>query len=664
MIDRETEEQDLAGEDRFRGLVENAPDMIYRFRVDPPGYEYVNPAALGLTGYPPESFYADPELMYQLTVPEDRERLREAWHRPLPAGAALQVQLVRSGGGQVWTEHRIVPVHAPDGQLIAVEGIARDISARKRAEEEVRLFQEAAVAISQSRDLHSALQVVLQAVCHVTGWAFGQAWLPAEDGQRLLCGPCWSSQPDRVKPFRQRCLHFSPAPGTGLLGLAWQSGRPLWSPDVSEEVDFPRAQIAREVGFKAAMAIPVLGGDQVVAIAEFYLFERREEDERLVGVVSAVAAQLGGAILRRRMEEELQVAVASREHMMTELERQNRQLQALIQHMAEGVVAVDAAARALLVNPAATSLLGLPGPFGHQPLDQLGFPGDLVAAITAAARSASPGLDEVRFTCGGAEIRALISPMIGEGHAGYGAVALLQDVTMENQLRRLRENFVANVSHELRGPLAALSAGVEAMHDGLIRPDAQPRYFKAMLSEIGRLRRLTNDLLELSRLDAGTIRIPVEEFDLAPLADGLGEKWGPRAATTGITLVIDCPHVRIMGNIDRVEEVLTNFLDNAFRYTPAGGSIRLFARSEGEMVRVGVVDTGIGIPREHLPHIWERFYKTDPARTRTLEGGTGLGLSICKQFVELMGGEVAVRSELGAGSCFSFTLVAARSQAD
>ncbi|MFZ5814825.1 MAG: ATP-binding protein [Bacillota bacterium] len=658
---REAQERLHASEERFRRLAENAPDIIYRYRHRPePGFEYVSPAATRLTGLAAEAFYRDPEAMHRLTHPEDRARLAAALANPHPPADPVEVRWVGPDGRLIWTEHRIVPVWDEAGMLVAVEGIARDISQRKRAEDEVRLLQLATVAVSESPDVYGALQVVVQEVCRATGWAFGQAWVPNPAGEVLLCGPAWTSVgEERVAPFRQASLAFQPARGVGLLGRTWATQRPVWVRDVTSE-NFPRASIAREVGFKAAMAVPVLGAGEVVAICEFYLFESREEDERLLGVVSAVATQLGGVILRKRMEEELQAAVRFREGMMAELERRNQQLQALILHMAEGVVAVSEEGQVMLVNPAATSLLGQPGPFEGQMLTDLGFPERLVQAIREACSSGEPGTVESRFSCGGTEIRALVSPMIREAGRTLGAVALLQDVTVEDQLKRLRENFVANVSHELRGPLAALSAGVEAMHDGLIPQEARHRYLKAMLAEIGRLRRLTDSLLDLSRIDAGTLQIAVEEFDLAPLAEGLVETWRPRAEGLGIQLELDCPHLRVIGNMDRVEEVLANFLDNAVRHTGVGGRVRLSAAREGEMVRVSVTDTGVGIEPEHLPHIWDRFYKADPARTRHPDRGTGLGLSICKQLVELMGGEVAVRSERGTGSTFSFTLVAAR----
>ncbi|MGE5673847.1 MAG: ATP-binding protein [Mycobacterium leprae] len=335
---------------------------------------------------------------------------------------------------------------------------------------------------------------------------------------------------------------------------------------------------------------------------------------------------------------------------------EKQRIQSLIQDMAEGVVAVDEANRLLLANPAAERMLGLAlGQSGPTPTE-VGLPEPLSDGLTRGAAPQQPEHSVIQFTCNGAELRAMVSPVISPGGRLGGAVALLQDVTMEAQLQKLRQNFVANVSHELRGPLSALSAGVEAMHDGVIPEESRPRYLKAMLSEIERLRRLVNDLLELTRLDSGVLKILREEFDIRPLLEGIEEKWLPRVESLGVTLKVESPDLRVMANYDRIEEILTNFLDNALRFTEAGGVIRVWAKSEGAMVRVGVTDTGVGIGKEHLAHIWDRFYKVDPARTRTKGSGTGMGLAIVKQLVEILGGEVDVQSEPGKGSTFSFTV--------
>lgn len=360
------------------------------------------------------------------------------------------------------------------------------------------------------------------------------------------------------------------------------------------------------------------------------------------------------------LAEALRSAAAQLQAAFDDLVEEKQRVHLLIQEMAEGVVAVDERRALLLVNPQAGRLLGLPGPFAGLPLEAAGLPPELSAAFGRALDPQAPVAGQVQFRCGGLEVEGHVTPVITAARKLAGAVAVMQDVTAESQLRRMRENFVANVSHELRGPLASLSAGVEAMHDGLVREEARPRYLKAMLSEIGRLRRLVDELLDLSRLDAGMMQIPQEEFDLSPLCEGLAEKWEPRCNAGGIRLVNDVPRLRVVANYDRIEEILSNFLDNAVRFTPPGGTIRLFAFSEGEMIRLGVADTGVGIAPEHLPHLWDRFYKVDPARTRTSGVGTGLGLSIVKQLVERLGGEVAVSSAVGRGSTFSFTLVAAR----
>jgi signal transduction histidine kinase len=331
----------------------------------------------------------------------------------------------------------------------------------------------------------------------------------------------------------------------------------------------------------------------------------------------------------------------------------------VIADMAEGVIAIDEDRRVLLVNPAAGRALGLPGPFVGLPLGAAGFPAPLAEALEQVADPTGPGQRQLQFACGGEELHARISRVGTQPEQPCVAVALLQNVTTETQLRRLRENFVANVSHELRGPLASLSAGVEAMHDGMIPEAARPRFLSSILAEIARLRRLVDDLLELSRLDAGTVEIAQEEFDLQPLCEGLADIWEPRISAAGLMLKVECPHLRVVANYDKVEEVLANFLENAIRFTEGGGVIRIFARPEGDFVRAGVADMGVGITKEHLAHIWDRFYKVDPARTRTRDAGTGLGLAIVKQLVERLGGEVAVQSEPGEGSVFSFTLVAA-----
>jgi len=337
-------------------------------------------------------------------------------------------------------------------------------------------------------------------------------------------------------------------------------------------------------------------------------------------------------------------------------ESQESKLQSVVRHTAEGVVAVDEDRRILMVNTTARRFLGLAGDSESRLMEDAGLPLPLVDMLQRATDPDIHEAERVDFSVAAREYTAAVSPVVSVRGRRYGAIALLSDITAEVQYRRLQESFVANASHELRGPLTTLSATLEAMSDGLIAEPDRPRYLRSMLTEMERLRRLTHEISEMSRLDAGVEQLESESVDVGPLLAELRDKWLFRCASRGLSLVVDPGSETVRADWGRVVQVLTNLIENAVRYTPGSGSIRLSARREGNWVRVSVTDTGQGIEQEHLPHVWERFYKVDKARTLTSESGTGLGLAIVKRLVERMGGEVHVESAPEHGSVFSFTL--------
>jgi PAS domain S-box-containing protein len=324
-------------------------------------------------------------------------------------------------------------------------------------------------------------------------------------------------------------------------------------------------------------------------------------------------------------------------------ESRDLKLQTLVAHMAEGIIAVDNAGRILLANATAHQLLGLDSPMEGLPLAQTELPGPVREALDQASEPEGPGAFRLLLPRGQLELEVYVSPVATE-FGRYGALALLKDATRELQLQRLQNSFVANVSHELRGPLASVSAVVEAFRDGLIAEPARERYLSSIIAEIRRLRRLTDQLLELSKLDAGMARLKPSEFSLSELCEGLGELWRYQCANAGVQLTVESPPVHLVADRDAVEQVLINLLENAVRFTPSGGAVSLVARVDRDRVRIAVVDSGAGIPAEHIPYIWEPFYKADQARTLKPNSGTGLGLSISKRLVEQMGGEIRVES--------------------
>jgi signal transduction histidine kinase len=199
-----------------------------------------------------------------------------------------------------------------------------------KAVEELRLLQALTIALDKCESLSSALEIVLREVCKATGWALGGAWLPSPDGSVLQIGPVWHIDSERLRSFADASSNYSFRPGRGLPGRVWSSGRPAWVTDVRRDLNFPRRQLARRAGIKAGFAIPVLAPNETLAVIEFYVFEQRKEDKRLIQLVSAVAAQLGEIIQRRVAEEALKRS-------RYELEAETRERQRVARELHDGV---------------------------------------------------------------------------------------------------------------------------------------------------------------------------------------------------------------------------------------------------------------------------------------------------------------------------------------
>ena len=223
------------------------------------------------------------------------------------------------------------------------------------------------------------------------------------------------------------------------------------------------------------------------------------------------------------------------------------------------------------------------------------------------------------------------------------------------QVERLRRDLVANVSHELKTPISALRAHLENLLDGVERPDRET--IEVMLRQSERLGRLVEQLLDLSRLESGDIPLDLGAVHLGPLVERVRAEVTVAAGERDVALEVDIPPdlAPVLGDRERIHQVLFNLLDNAVRFASAGGSVRVTARGAGERCEVRVSDTGPGIPPEHLPFVFERFYRADPARARE-DGGTGIGLAIARSIVEAHGGSIRAESEVGSGTTFTFDL--------
>jgi len=243
---------------------------------------------------------------------------------------------------------------------------------------------------------------------------------------------------------------------------------------------------------------------------------------------------------------------------------------------------------------------------------------------------------------------------------GEGEIAALSQAfnSMASDLEhaeQLRRNMVADVAHELRTPLSNIQGYLEAIRDGVIKPDGTT--INSLNEEAALLSRLVNELQELSLAEAGELKLVYQAEDITSLVKEAVTPWQPQLTAKKISLSLDLPDNLPLVNIDwqRVNQVLHNLLENAVAYTHEGGTINVAAAKQGNWVEVSVSDTGDGIPVGDLPHIFERFYRVDKSRARAT-GGSGLGLTIAKRLVEAHGGKITVQSKLGKGSLFLFTL--------
>jgi two-component system phosphate regulon sensor histidine kinase PhoR len=512
----------------------------------------------------------------------------------------------------------------------------------------------------------------------------GQAALIRSDGQSLAeSGPAWkvdlkdaevqqalstgqgralrhsSNEPDRDVLYYAVSLPAPPqastAPGATSTTYILRLALPL--PDVDQQFAAMRRPVwtAFLILFASAITLSLLDlrstSRRIRSLKEFAA-------RMAAGDFRPLNAAPDGSALER-LAVALNQSAASLNASISMLTDERNRSAAILGSMIEGVAVISADERIIFSNAAFSRILGLDEV--HQiegrPLLEVARQSDLLAAIKMALSGQEQVTSELAVgTVRPRSFAVTAAPVQASSHKG--AVLVLHEITDLRRLERVRQDFVANVSHEFRTPLTAIQGFAETLLSGALEDPANRRRFVEIIREHAtRLARLTEDLLKLSRIEAGQLKLEFRPVSVAPLIESCVEtahlKAVPRQLALRVSLPEALPPVR--GDSNSLQEVLQNLLDNALQYTPAGGNIDVSAACSDGRVIVTVADTGIGIPQVEQERIFERFYRVDAARSREA-GGTGLGLSIARHIMEAHGGTLWVESAVGEGSRFHFSI--------
>ena len=434
----------------------------------------------------------------------------------------------------------------------------------------------------------------------------------------------------------------------GVIGTA-RAAVPL----VELDSAIGQMQTSLTAGALLALAVAVVIALTAAQLASRKLLELASVARRMAGGDLAARTRISGTDEIAALGMALDQLADSLSLSMGELRGERDLLTGILSSMNEGVLVVGADGRIVLTNPALRAMLFVgPDAIGRSVL-QVVRNADLNQLLAGAARGDEA---EVEVGLAGLMRRRVLVRAVQLRDSPGGVLAVFVDVTELRRLEAVRRDFVANASHELRSPLTTVRAAAETLRTVENDPKAAARFIELIERNAERLGNLIDDLLELSRIESREVNLQLEPLELPAVVDRTVLQHTHRAQIKRVALKQDVsgtPPVRA----DRraLEHVLGNLVDNALKYCPDGASVGISARSEGDVVRIKVADSGPGIPPEHLPRLFERFYRVDAGRSREL-GGTGLGLSIVKHLVEAMGGAVSVESRVGGGSTFSFTL--------
>jgi two-component system phosphate regulon sensor histidine kinase PhoR len=438
-------------------------------------------------------------------------------------------------------------------------------------------------------------------------------------------------------------------------------------------ISVPTSQIQNRVSqLERALFLIMLVTSAIAVILAALIAESTSRPlRRLTQAVTLFAGREAGEIsigdsVYRTREDEIGRLTRAFNHMADRLRSQIQALEtergksaAVLKEMTDGVVIVNEQGQIQLINPAAEAMFNTTEQeaLGHSMAEVLRHH-QLVELWRQCQDTGETQLASMEISTQGLYLQGIATPL---GEALPGNILLLfQNLTRQRFLETVRRDFISNISHELRTPLASLKALTETLQEGALDdPPAAQRFIKRIEIEVDALTQMVSELLELSRIESGRIPLRLQPTSPAEILHSAVERLQAQSKRAGLNVEVNCQTdlPDVLADPDRLEQVLVNLLHNAIKFTPSGGSISLRAALVDDSVLFSVRDTGLGIPADDLPRIFERFYKADRARS---SGGTGLGLAIARHTIQNHGGEIWAESVEGQGSTFYFSVPLAK----
>lgn len=536
---------------------------------------------------------------------------------------------------------------------------------RDRVETLYRITREITASLDLDRVLTEALNLIDRAI----GVTHGSILFLDHGTNELI----YRAALGRSEPLPSGGIRTSYKLGHGLAGQVMKANKARIVSDLSHEPAWVPSQNAIDDDRCSAIAVPLATTDGMMGALLLFHSQVGYFTEDHLRLVNAAGSQIANAINNAELYRLITDQAERLGTMLKTEEAEAAKNQAILNGITDGVLVLNAEGCVVLLNPKAGEILAVnPTRVEGQPvqaiLEQTTEETDMVSIVydnlLNHLESIRGGEESAQFRVesGPKTVVVTLSPLTLGIDAGPSVVAVVRDISREAEIDRLKNEFIATVSHELRTPLTSIKGYTDLLaaggkHLGELNP-MQQKFVQTVQSNANRLTNLVNEILEISRIETGRVKLHLEPTDLVSIVEEVATSFEGQLAQKAMDLTIAVPDTLPAAYADktRVTQVLVNLIGNAWQYTPEGGKITVDAmvRADG-FIQIDVADSGIGIPEQDVQYVFDRFFRSERTEVQVVDG-TGLGLSITKSLVDMMGGDIWVESELDVGTTFSFTV--------